>query len=420
MISITDDIAALLEWFYLYAGHYNNQALRDFGPKFLCLFVGRTLKDANLFKEVFSHREVLDTVTGKHLLVFLFVNGQESRIEITPSQHSTITPRQTTGGKNPLQANRIIIPGEVLDSRSGTGSHMMNYGIPSTRFFPITDIPDEYHEFHKESIVSGSFRASTKIIEHFGLSMDNIPCLLILSGNREQQPLAVRTRNRADIQSVYQLLLDLRNCIDYEIKHDSRHKMLEDDYSEFEYQKAEYSKLNLEKSSLEADLSSYVKESQEILQNYGISKSIANQLINSNNAIHIWVNLGLNRHEQKTTSLEEYDEITRAVANNTEFKKVFRKVFKISKQLKTLSGKIDERRAGVMRYRKELEKSYKEYLKSRQDIDEMQEVVKKYEKRYKLRSLTYPIADFLRKLVGVSKAAKNTLDLEEKIEELLK
>lgn len=170
------DIGSVIAWFKRQDNH----------NKFLCLLVAGHLRDLRFFQDVFEQRIALHNISGHNIAILLFTNDPIGALTL-----------ETIGGRG------SVVPGQNLGADWIRGL---------SAFKSIADLPPIGADM-REKIITTSQSMAYQICDYFGIRVEDIPCILLLSKGCDE-PFVIPTRGEADAQTYYSFLRDLRGVAD--------------------------------------------------------------------------------------------------------------------------------------------------------------------------------------------------------------
>jgi hypothetical protein len=103
MLLTTGNMASLVQWF---------DTNRRF--KFLCLLVGGHQNDVSFFAKIYNNQQVLDTISGENIAVFLFA-------------HTDRHPSENLISINKGEGEYEVLPGQILLSNKSSDLRGISY-----------------------------------------------------------------------------------------------------------------------------------------------------------------------------------------------------------------------------------------------------------------------------------------------------
>jgi hypothetical protein len=359
------DISSVLTKFN---GEYNRS-------KFLCLLIAGHLRDLKFFQDVFEYRVDLDIISGPNIAILLFTNDPVGLVKIDLGM-----------------GNGKIIPGQNLGDRK---IRDLSY----YRHISEIQITDD----EREKIINASQSMAYQICDHFGLKLEDIPCILLLSkGNSE--PSVIPTRGEADVQAFYNFLKGLRKIADVLPNDFDLNEPLASVKSLVERGELAEAVATLEKAELE------FQEAKKVciasLERFSVSPQQAQAFFKDDQSVRHVVGL-----------VYSYPLPTKDILSHSGFQQAYEDAA-FRERCKEL-GRALQRRRRVQEKLMERKKEAKQLLKWSENMHSIEEAIiqlcKQYEDKFLWRARLRPLRETMEKVVLGGKTVKDLISLEQTI-----
>jgi hypothetical protein len=367
------NIENLLQWF------------RD-GPlsRYLLLFVGGHVRDSDFFTALFEKKETIDLVSGMEVAVFLFANSIETALEL-----------------HPQEGNIRFVPGSRIDKPP-----LNRYSrAPQIQTVHISEVNSSI----KNEVVQSSLTFGHHVAEHFDLGPSDTPALILLS-KWHAEPLVIRTRGQADVETVLSFLRDIRSIrLPFAEKPRKQKKEAKE--------RLRAAIAHLEQSGRRLDLA--IESWKERLFTLGMPRPVLDELLARETGSEVWQRNGANGANCLPAIAKEYETILHQALESDEFKSVCQLVQRKAKLHGSHMETVRKAQNRVTHYEKlvvDAEGKLKELEVIRQDVDKL---ARQYQRKLHWKNTLDTISSFLNSILGLSKKAKEIGEAKDEIMKLL-